>query len=327
MKKIAILTSVLALAACGGGGGGGAQLPPPAQNLIEQGDSTTTVVRNVTNSDGASATLDAFGAGFITSLKSDAGTPTGNATLMFNADGKLKRVEITKGLDTSTTYIVDSDGQVQSFVNKKTISGNSLVRTTYTPDSGRAATFGNLVGLQYSDFGYLTHGHATGESSGSSIPVAIDPDGLAFAGGYQIMKRDLPSSGNFKGVATAVIKNSQGDMMVTATKDANVRVDPSASGATLEADFTTAANPWYNVKLSNNGLWMDDKGVGISEQFRVENSAGNTPTHDKKYLMAQAFGEDATPTEMVATGAALGITGATAGNKIDAQFSFGGKFE
>lgn len=31
MKKIAILTSVLALAACGGGGGGGggAQLPPP----------------------------------------------------------------------------------------------------------------------------------------------------------------------------------------------------------------------------------------------------------------------------------------------------------
>ena len=35
MKKIAILTSILALAACGGGGGGGAvdsggtQLPPP----------------------------------------------------------------------------------------------------------------------------------------------------------------------------------------------------------------------------------------------------------------------------------------------------------
>lgn len=57
MKKIAILTSILALAACGGGGGGGSgtvdsggtQLPPLPPALIEQGNSTTTVARNVSN--------------------------------------------------------------------------------------------------------------------------------------------------------------------------------------------------------------------------------------------------------------------------------------
>lgn len=449
MKKIAILTSILALAACGGGGGGGGgtQLPPLPPALIEQGNSTTTVARNVSNtnykiyqkltsnteliaahhpfddastesakyaksmelidemaetlrawSDAAEASADGaknyaqanydkarralqvwgatsaelgdynpgnydklanyftanglnvsedlenrilswsinqgtkaklvpdFGQNFISSLKGDA-TTTGDATLKFNDSGKLTEVHIIKDASTSRTYTVDENGQIkftQSISTGGSVGGRPLTSKQYTPDSSRVATFGNVVGLQYSDFGYLTHGQAK-NVDGNTEPA----DGWTFAGGYQIMKRDVQSSGEFKGVATAVIKNSQGDMMETATRDANVWVDTGTGSATLTANFAAAVNPWYNVQLSNDSLMMDDAGANIPEQFRVKMSETSpTPDHDKKYLVTQAFGEGVDPTEMVATGAVMGMTSATDDvNKIDAHFSFGGKFE
>lgn len=450
MKKIAILTSILALAACGGGGGGGGgaggtQLPPLPPALIEQGNSTTTVARNVSNtnykiykkltsnteliaahhpfddastesakyaksmslidemaetlrawSDAAEASADGaknyaqanyekahralqvwgatsaelgdynpgnydklanyftanglnvsedlenrilrwgvnqgdkaklatnFGQDFISSLKGDA-TTTGDATLTFDNNGKLTEVHIRKDASTSRNYIVDENGKITSLVESiSRTTGKPFKLTMPTPDSSRVATFGNVVGLQYSDFGYLTHGPAT-MTAGSTNPA----DGWTFAGGYQIMKRDVQSSGEFKGVATAVIKNSQGNMMETATRDANVWVDTGTGNTTLTANFAAAVNPWYNVQLSNDSLMMDDAGANIPEQFRVKMSeTSSTPTHDKKYLVTQAFGEGVDPTEMVATGAVTGMTSATDdGNKIDAHFSFGGKFE
>lgn len=450
MKKIAILTSILALAACGGGGGaGGTQLPPLPPALIEQGNSTTTVARNVSNTNykiyknltsntelidahhpfsdastesakyaksvelidemaetlrawsqaakddpangaknyaqanyekahralqvwgatsadlgdynpgnyekladyftdpanrlnnpdtleisfinwsrrqGTQAKLaDNFGQDFISSLKGDA-TTTGDATLTFDDNGKLTEIHIIKSDSTSRNYTVDENGQITSFTESISTGGTSgrpLKSRPYTPDSSRVATFGNVVGLQYSDFGYLTHGQAKNVVGGTELA-----DGWTFAGGYQIMKRDVQSSGEFKGVATAVIKNSHGDMMETATRDANVWVDTGTGSATLTANFAAAVNPWYNVQLSNDSLMMDDAGANIPEQFRVKMSETSpTPTHDKKYLVTQAFGEGVDPTEMVATGAVMGIAGATDGNKIDAQFSFGGKFE
>lgn len=449
MKKIAILTSILALAACGGGGGGGAggtQLPPLPPALIEQGNSTTTVARNVSNtnykiyqkltsnteliaahhpfddastesakyaksmelidemsetlrawSDAAEASADGaknyaqanyekahralqvwgatsaelgdynpgnydklanyftanglnvsedlenrilrwgvnqgdkaklatnFGKDFISSLKGDA-TTTGDAILTFNDSGKLTEVNIIKDASTSRTYTVDENGQIkftQSISTGGSFGGRPLTSKQYTPDSSRVATFGNVVGLQYSDFGYLTHGQAK-NTVGHTNPA----DGWTFAGGYQIMKRDVQSSGEFKGVATAVIKNSQGDMMETATRDANVWVDTGTGNTTLTANFAAAVNPWYNVQLSNDSLMMDDADANIPEEFRVKMSETSpTPTHDKKYLVTQAFGEGVDPTEMVATGAVTGMTGATDGNTVDAHFSFGGKFE
>lgn len=451
MKKIAILTSILALAACGGGGGGGGgaggtQLPPLPPALIEQGNSTTTVARNVSNtnykiyknltsnteliaahhpfddastesakyaksmelidemaetlrawSDAAEASADGaknyaqanyekahralqvwgatsaelgdynpgnydklanyftanglnvsedlenrilrwgvnqgdkaklatnFGQDFISSLKGDA-TTTGDATLTFDDNGKLTEVNIIKDASTSRTYTVDENGQIkftQSISTGGSFGRRPLTSKQYTPDSSRVATFGNVVGLQYSDFGYLTHGQAK-NVDGNTEPA----DGWTFAGGYQIMKRDVQSSGEFKGVATAVIKNSQGDMMETATRDANVWVDTGTGNTTLTANFAAAVNPWYNVQLSNDSLMMDDADANIPEQFRVKMSeTSSTPTHDKKYLVTQAFGEGVDPTEMVATGAVTGMTGATDGNKVDAHFSFGGKFE
>lgn len=456
MKKIAILTSILALAACGGGGGGGGggaggtQLPPLPPALIEQGNSTTTVKRNVNDTNykvykkltsnteliaahnpfrdastesakyakslelvdemgktirawsqaaeadpangaknyaqnhyeeahqalqvwgatsaqlgdynpgnyekladyftdpanrlnnpdtleisfinwsrrqGTQAKLaDNFGQDFISSLKGDA-TTTGDATLTFDDNGKLTEIHIIKSDSTSRNYTVDENGQITSFTESISTGGTSgrpLKSRPYTPDSSRVATFGNVVGLQYSDFGYLTHGQAKNVVGGTELA-----DGWTFAGGYQIMKRDVQSSGEFKGVATAVIKNSHGDMMETATRDANVWVDTGTGNTTLTANFAAAVNPWYNVQLSNDSLMMDDAGANIPEQFRVKMSETSpTPTHDKKYLVTQAFGEGVDPTEMVATGAVMGIAGATDdGNKIDAHFSFGGKFE
>lgn len=452
MKKIAILTSILALAACGGGGGGGGgaggtQLPPLPPALIEQGNSTTTVARNVSNTnykiykkltsnteliaahhpfidsttesakyaksvelvDEMKATLHAwseaaeadpangaknyaqanyekahrallvwgatstelgdyntgnydklanyftanglnvsedlenrilrwgvnqgdkaklatnFGKDFISSLKGDA-TTTGDAILTFNDSGKLTEVNIIKDASTSRTYTVDENGQIkftQSISTGGSFGGRPLTSKQYTPDSSRVATFGNVVGLQYSDFGYLTHGQAK-NVDGNTEPA----DGWTFAGGYQIMKRDVQSSGEFKGVATAVIKNSQGDMMETATRDASVWVDTGTGNTELTANFAAAVNPWYNVQLSNDSLMMDDAGANIPEEFRVKMSeTSSTPTHDKKYLVTQAFGEGVDPTEMVATGAVTGMAGATDGNTVDAHFSFGGKFE
>ena len=280
---------------------------------------------------GAQAKLAAnFGPDFISSLKADNTTTTGDATLTFDNSGKLTAVHIIKDASTSREYTVDENGQIKSFTEKISISvspgrpSRPLTSKPYTPDSSRVATFGNVVGLQYSDFGYLTHGLAT-NIDGNTEPA----DGWTFAGGYQIMKRDVQSSGEFKGVATAVIKNSQGGMMETATRDANVWVDTGTGSATLTANFAAAVNPWYNVQLSNDSLMMDDADANIPEQFRVKMSETSpTPTHDKKYLVTQAFGEGVDPTEMVATGAVMGMTGATDDvNKIDAQFSFGGKFE
>ena len=453
MKKIAILTSILALAACGGGGGGGGgaggtQLPPLPPALIEQGNSTTTVKRNVndinykvykkltsntelitahnpfrdastesakyakslelvdemgetirawsqaakddpangaknyaqTNYEkahralqvwgatsaelgaynsgnyekladyftdpenrlnnpetlensfiswsrrqGAQAKLAAdFGKDFISSLKGDA-TTTGDAILTFNDSGKLTAVNISKSDRVQRDYTVDENGKITK-LTETTASPSGrpgIPKILPTPDSSRVATFGNVVGLQYSDFGYLTHGPAT-MIAGSTNPA----DGWTFAGGYQIMKRDVQSSGEFKGVATAVIKNSQGDMMETATRDANVWVDTGTGSATLTANFAAAVNPWYNVQLSNDSLMMDDAGANIPEEFRVKMSeTSSAPTHDNKYLVTQAFGEGVDPTEMVATGAVTGMAGATDGNKVDAHFSFGGKFE
>lgn len=451
MKKIAILTSILALAACGGGGGGGGgaggtQLPPLPPALIEQGNSTTTVARNVSNtnykiykkltsnteliaahhpfddastesakyaksmslidemaetlrawSDAAEASADGaknyaqanyekahralqvwgatsaelgdynpgnydklanyftanglnvsedlenrilrwgvnqgdkaklatnFGQDFISSLKGDA-TTTGDATLTFDNNGKLTEVNIIKDASTSRNYTVDENGQIkftQSISTGGSFGGRPLTSKQYTPDSSRVATFGNVVGLQYSDFGYLTHGQAKNVDGNTELA-----DGWTFAGGYQIMKRDVQSSGEFKGVATAVIKNSQGDMMETATRDASVWVDTGTGNTELTANFAAAVNPWYNVQLSNDSLMMDDAGANIPEEFRVKMSeTSSTPRHDKKYLVTQAFGEGVDPTEMVATGAVMGMAGATDGNTVDAHFSFGGKFE
>ena len=453
MKKIAILTSILALAACGGGGGGGGgaggtQLPPLPPALIEQGNSTTTVARNVNDSNyqlykkltsnaelndahhpfsdastesakyaksmelademkatlqawseaaeadpangaknyaqanyekahrallvwgatktqlgahnsgnyekladyfttnglnnpetfnmrfyawsnghGTPKTLTDFGKDFISSLKGDA-TTTGDAKLTFDDNGKLTKVHIVKSDRALRDYTVDENGKITELTETTVTPTGRLSRPMHlpTPDTSRVATFGNVVGLQYSDFGYLTHSPATATTTAGGTSLA---DGWTFAGGYQIMKRDVQSSGEFKGVATAVIKNSQGNMMETATRDANVWVDTGTGSATLTANFAAAVNPWYNVQLSNDSLMMDDADANIPEEFRVKMSeTSSEPTHDKKYLVTQAFGEGVDPTEMVATGAVTGMTSATNDvNKIDAHFSFGGKFE
>ena len=275
---------------------------------------------------GTQAALAAdFGQDFISSLKGDA-TTTGDAILKFDNNGKLTAVNISKSDRVQRDYTVDENGKITKLTETTASPTGRLgiPMTLPTPDTSRVATFGNVVGLQYSDFGYLTHGQAT-MTAGSTNHA----DGWTFAGGYQVMKRDLQGAGEFKGVATAVIKNSQDDMMVTATRDANVYVDPSSSETTLTANFTHAANPWYDVKLSNDDVRMYDNGANIPEQFRVKISeTSDIPAHANKYLVTQAFGEGVDPTEMVATGAVTGMTSATDdGNKIDAHFSFGGKFE
>lgn len=294
-------------------------------NRLNNPDTLEISFINWSRRQGTQAKLaDNFGQDFISSLKGDA-TTTGDATLTFDDNGKLTEIHIIKSSSTSRNYLVDENGQITSFTESISTGGPSrpLKSRPYTPDSSRVATFGNVVGLQYSDFGYLTHGQAKNVVGGTE-----QADGWTFAGGYQIMKRDVQSSGEFKGVATAVIKNSHGDMMETATRDANVWVDTGTGSATLTANFAAAVNPWYNVQLSNDSLMMDDAGANIPEQFRVKMSETSpTPTHDKKYLETQAFGEGVDPTEMVATGAVMGMAGATDGNKIDAHFSFGGKFE
>lgn len=268
---------------------------------------------------------DNFGPDFISSLKGDA-TTTGDATLTFDNSGKLTKVHIVKSDRVQRDYTVDENGKITELTETTVTPSGRLSRPMHlpTPDTSRVATFGNVVGLQYSDFGYLTHGPATMTAGSANLA-----DGWTFAGGYQVMKRELQGAGEFKGVAVAVIKNSHGDMMETATRDANVYVDPSSSETTLTANFTHAANPWYDVKLSNDDVRMYDNGANIPEQFRVKISeTSDIPDHDKKYLVTQAFGEGVDPTEMVATGAVMGMTSATDDvNKIDAHFSFGGKFE
>lgn len=277
------------------------------------------------NGHGTPKTLTDFGQDFISSLKGDA-TTTGDAKLTFDDNGKLTKVHIVKSDRAQRDYTVDENGKITKLTETTASPTGRLgiPMTLPTPDTSRVATFGNVVGLQYSDFGYLTHGQAK-NVDGNTEPA----DGWTFAGGYQIMKRDVQSSGEFKGVATAVIKNSQGDMMETATRDASVWVDTGTGNTELTANFAAAVNPWYNVQLSNDSLMMDDAGANIPEKFRVKMSeTSSTPTHDKKYLVTQAFGEGVDPTEMVATGAVTGMTSATDdGNKVDAHFSFGGKFE
>lgn len=294
-------------------------------NRLNNPDTLEISFINWSRRQGTQAKLaDNFGPDFISSLKGDA-TTTGDAKLTFDDNGKLTKVHIVKSDRVQRDYTVDENGKITELTETTVTPSGRLSRPMHlpTPDTSRVATFGNVVGLQYSDFGYLTHSPATTEAEGT-----IEADGWTFAGGYQIMKRDVQSSGEFKGVATAVIKNSQGDMMETVTRDASVYVDTGTDSATLTANFAHAANPWYNVQLSNDSLMMDDAGANIPEQFRVKISeTSDIPDHDKKYLVTQAFGEGVDPTEMVATGAVMGMTSATDGNKIDAHFSFGGKFE
>lgn len=297
-------------------------------NGLNNPDTLNARIYMWSNSQGTQATLATdFGKDFISSLKGDA-TTTGDAKLTFDDNGKLTKVHIVKSDRTQRDYTVDENGKITEITETTVTPSGRLSRPMHlpTPDASRVATFGNVVGLQYSDFGYLTHSPATATITAGGTSLA---DGWTFAGGYQVMKRDLQGAGEFKGVATAVIKNSQGDMMVTATRDANVYVDPSSSETTLTANFTHAANPWYDVKLSNDDVRMYDNGANIPEQFRVKISeTSDIPDHNKKYLVTQAFGEGVDPTEMVATGAVTGMTSATDdGNKIDAHFSFGGKFE
>lgn len=299
----------------------------PANMLNNDRDTLNTRIYMWRNSQGTQATLATnFGQDFISSLKANDATTTGDAILTFNDSGKLTAVNIKKSDRVQRDYTVDENGKITKLTETTARPSGALGTPMIlpTPDSSRVATFGNVVGLQYSDFGYLTHGQAT-MTAGDPNPA----DGWTFAGGYQIMKRDVQGAGEFKGVATAVIKNSQGDMMETATRDANVYVDPSSSETTLTANFTHAANPWYDVKLSNDDVRMYDNGANIPEQFRVKISeTSDIPDHGNNYLVTQAFGEGVDPTEMVATGAVTGMTSATDdGNKIDAHFSFGGKFE
>lgn len=125
------------------------------------------------NGHGTPKTLTDFGQDFISSLKGDA-TTTGDATLTFDDNGKLTKVHIVKSDRAQRDYTVNENGKITELTETTVTPTGRLSRPMHlpTPDTSRVATFGNVVGLQYSDFGYLTHSPATATTTAGGTSLA-----------------------------------------------------------------------------------------------------------------------------------------------------------
>jgi len=276
MKKLTILTSVLALAACGGGSGGssgGSSIVTPTpiarmgtvtQNAIDSNAAVTGMVSEIGRAtDGSTIDVD---------------NVSRSATTRFTYNGKeyesyklndVNFIMADEGFGGEMTFGVDeTTGEITSFVllpdeEDPEDKGMTFERAGYDPNDAEKSkqftgqvnhnghqdavltynSLGKDVGLKYSDFG------------GFDIDV-IDGWRPTFAGGYDVKKidtQDISNDVTFTGKATgsvvAVLGGEGSGVALPLDSNANLTFNKNSKTTTMTASFDN----WYDVEYTKVG--------------------------------------------------------------------------
>lgn len=260
MKKYFVLTSVLALAACGGGGHGA--LSPEASNRKVTG--MATYIRT----DAAGNTLESRTAGTrhageydlsdVNFLLTDEGFG-GKFEFDVNEDKKIVGIKILADEEDPEDHDLyfERKGNTNEFYDKigQINVGNDEETHENIYKKGKFVynSFGNSQGLRYSDFGNANV-FVLDEESGKYIPAQT----FVFIGGYDgakiIQESDIAENMHFTGKATGSVVPIRGGEGSGEDKTMNLDADATLDFATATKESVLNANfdNWYRVRYVKN---------------------------------------------------------------------------
>lgn len=318
MKKYLLLTSALALAACGGGSGGGS-----APNSVVR---IGTVTPEAANSNA-----------LITSMVSEIGILHGGSSSVtpgraarsgsFNYSGeqydsyKLDNVDmqIADWVDNDVryTFSIDADGRIDGIKKVNGDNSQKMERTTATEFDfvlegdgdqrtrrWKLKSFAGDIGLKYADISKLT---GLGPWSADEDDLETDGDNvnMPVIMGYQIKKiENTDDLGTdeivFNGVAVGTVANhydkgesngGEHDWHQLAIEDKNAQLKFNDGTETLTASFDN----WYDVEATKgandkiNFVYTNEDNRQIDENFQF-NSVSATADLDNSHF-AKTEGE------------------------------------
>lgn len=269
MKKLTILTSVLALAACGGGAGVAPMANVTPMNL---GSQYSRIACNSDRSECRGVTVDSNGnttlseARFASKRLSRAASTHGNIAVgneqwdLFYADDIDMNVIYSPGEDkvATQTFILDSKGnitglkwsgdeEVAEFVPGVVLSGMKYIGdnkfSLKSSESDGTLDFENYGDLNFANFGVVKiqnmkwTGHDVGEGN-MDIP---------FAGGYNVLKQNPTEN--------------LADQTITYTGTARGMVEYAGTKT------SDAAQDYLNITANNATLTLDTTGANVVETF------------------------------------------------------------
>jgi len=358
MKRFAILTSVLALAACGGGSGGvGDGLTPAQREAVESNKQITGMLTYIETDDSGntlnsrSATtrgsgvrqiagsydLSNIGFASIDEDFEDVGNPEDN--FHFVVDENKKIIGIDMDLSELDDYPEDGPEYFERVGNTKRFAGLVKIGPSWVDAELDYNSLGKDVELRYSDFGYLAViDSATGE----------EQQHVVFMGGYddakKIDKEDINTSTTFNGSATVSVVavrdgENSGKFLNLDTSDAKLVFNQG--GAQPVSTLTANFDNWYDIEYTESG---DNKSIAFSnyhnndgdEDFRMISDTGTGVVLDNSVVNKlnseiHYYGDNGTPSEAVGLIQMRDCGGVACTNNYDTEqevrmnLGFGGK--
>lgn len=282
MKKFFISGSILLLAACGGGSGGGA---PSNDNTPFLPASVVTNNKKVTGmasevwiakdgvspdiTRGASGDARLRGKEYTKYMLDDAKFTTGDAfdseTFTFSIDdsGNINKINFAR--DNFANSGLTRDGTTGDFnvtvKNPNNSADTADTKMTYT-------SYGNDLGLRYSDFGVLTthgiEGHAWMQND----------ETMAYIGGYEakkVSKDEFATDVKFRGRAIGSVSGTGAELPLR-DDYALLRVNKNENSEKLEAHFDN----WYNISVTKNGNYVTfERNGDYSGAYSLETPTAN----------------------------------------------------
>lgn len=263
MKKIAILTSVLALAACGGGSGGGHGGIP----------SETVKPSNLSSIDIAELENVDFSGG--------------DSTYNFVVENGV----VTKIESGDKEYIIDGNSYAH------TSEYNGIKET----EIGTIEMLGRVAKLKYSDFGYMQrHGYQADEEFHPDGDANIIAGGIQK---YEVTTptNEMIFTGTAVAALTAT-SDTAGEAptaMISKTNDAVLTFDGTREH--LIMNFSKADNPWYDVVIDGTVVTIStDDETKIDSNFHMS-QPGFDLTDAGHCQKTTYYGADNNPTEVIST--------------------------
>lgn len=278
MKKIAILTLILALAACGGGSGSHGtpgEILTPEQRAAAESNLSVTGMKSHIIIGGANATVNP---------NARASTSGGHGGKLYDLSNVVFQ-SADKEFDApdedfTMKFIVDENGKITAIQSTDDGSIDEFARHDDksnrfdVPEEGvhaRVNLVGKQLGLAYSDFGFIQ----MYEDANPDTHLFIMP----IAGGYQekLVKADeLATDMKFRGIAVGSVGEAdttvEGERLDLYDSKAELVFNKETGTETLTADFTSKSHqndPWYKVVATryNDG----DAQIAFTDGGNIEN--------------------------------------------------------
>jgi len=290
MKRYIILTSVLAIAACGGGShhhdGGPAPVPiePMTPADVASNKNITQMVSEIDVNNIAYRLNDVD---FDTLAQVG---DTDEMKILLNANGRISGVQL---IGNNTNQTMARNGDTNTFNYN---AGNDTATAEYV-------SYGADVGLKYADFGVMEiDGNRNGVAYNRVVP---------FAGGYDIKEIDddlITADATFTGIARGTVTGPNA-AKTAELNDNNAKLTFNA--ATGAEQFSAKFDNWYNVTVDKTARGItanfDDTGKTIDAGLRFKNpptanmdDGFNRTGTEAIVFDTEYFGDNNTPTEAVA---------------------------